>query len=81
VRVNNQQNGKEIVVEINDRGPFSKTRNIDLSEKAAREIEIIQKGFSPVKLEICGYDKVNMSAAVKHYKNIQNLKKKQVYSN
>jgi rare lipoprotein A len=75
VRVNNQKNGKEIVVEINDRGPFSKTRIIDLSEKAAREIEIIQNGFGPVKIEICGYDKVNLASAVKHFKNIQNIKK------
>ena len=74
LRVKNQENGKEIVVEINDRGPFSKSRILDLSEKAAREIGIHQKGFGIVKIEICGYDKVNMATVIKHYKNIQSIK-------
>lgn len=34
VRVTNEANGKSVIVEINDRGPFVKSREIDLSKKA-----------------------------------------------
>lgn len=38
VRVTNQANGKSIMVTINDRGPFTKGREIDLSKRAFRDI-------------------------------------------
>ena len=52
VRVENQQNGKSVDVRINDRGPFVAGRIIDLSEGAARKIEMIRAGVVPVRLEI-----------------------------
>ena len=42
VRVENLSNGKSVIVRINDRGPFVKNRIIDLSRKAAQEIDMIQ---------------------------------------
>ncbi|MDD2292045.1 MAG: septal ring lytic transglycosylase RlpA family protein [Aliarcobacter sp.] len=56
VRVDNLENGKSIVVRINDRGPFVRGRIIDLSNKAAREIEMIGKGTAKVKLTVLGYN-------------------------
>ena len=38
VKVTNEANGKSVIVEINDRGPFSKARDIDLTKKAFMEI-------------------------------------------
>ena len=38
VRVTNESNGKSVIVEITDRGPFSKSREIDLSRRAFMEI-------------------------------------------
>lgn len=38
VKVTNEANGKFVIVEITDRGPFSKVREIDLSKKAFMEI-------------------------------------------
>jgi rare lipoprotein A len=52
VRVENQLNGKAVIVRINDRGPFKKDRIIDLSLSAARRIELIGPGSAPVKLYI-----------------------------
>ena len=52
VRVENQLNGKSVDVRINDRGPFVAGRVIDLSEGAARRIEMISSGVVPVSLEI-----------------------------
>ena len=52
VKVTNLSNGKEVVVRINDRGPFIKGRVIDLSYGAFSKIENPGKGITKVKLEI-----------------------------
>jgi len=50
VTVKNLSNGKQVVVKINDRGPSSKSRVIDLSKGAAKKIGMIQAGVVPVEL-------------------------------
>jgi rare lipoprotein A len=52
VRVENQTNGRTVDVRINDRGPFVEGRVIDLSEAAAREIDMIRAGVVPVGVSI-----------------------------
>ena len=53
VRVTNTKNGRSVVVRINDRGPFgSRSRIIDVSEAAARQLGMIDAGVVPVVLEI-----------------------------
>ncbi len=52
VRVTNLRNGKQTEVRVNDRGPFVANRIIDLSFAAARAIEMIGTGTSPVRLEL-----------------------------
>jgi len=44
------QTGKNVVVKINDRGPFIKGRVIDLSKAAAQEIGLIKKGITTVEI-------------------------------
>lgn len=56
VRVDNLENGKSIVVRINDRGPFVNGRIIDLSNKAARDIDMIRKGTANVKITVLGFN-------------------------
>lgn len=52
VTVTNTETGKEVEVEINDRGPYVDGRVIDLSTKAAEEIGITKKeGVAPVEVE------------------------------
>ena len=55
VKVTNRENGKSVVVRINDRGPFVGTRIIDLSNKAAHKIDMVKKGTANVRLEIIGF--------------------------
>jgi len=50
ITVTNPDNGKSVIVKVNDRGPFSKKLAIDLSESAAKEIGIYSKGVARVKL-------------------------------
>ena len=50
-KVTNLETGKSVWVEINDRGPYSKGRDIDLSQEAAKEIGMEKAGTAPVKIE------------------------------
>jgi rare lipoprotein A len=52
VRVTNKTNGRQVDVRINDRGPFVQGRVIDLSYRAAKEIDLIGPGVAPVKLRV-----------------------------
>ncbi|TIX50383.1 septal ring lytic transglycosylase RlpA family protein [Alteraurantiacibacter aquimixticola] len=52
VRVTNTRNGRQVVVRINDRGPFVRGRTIDLSRAAAEEIGIVSAGHGTVELEL-----------------------------
>ena len=52
VRVKNLENDKEVLVKVNDRGPFVKDRIIDLSEKAAENLEFKDVGIARVGLTV-----------------------------
>lgn len=56
VRVTNVANGDSVVVRINDRGPFSRGRVIDISHAAAREIGMHRSGTARVKLALLNDD-------------------------
>ncbi|MET0500414.1 MAG: septal ring lytic transglycosylase RlpA family protein [Candidatus Binatia bacterium] len=49
--VTNLETGKSVDVEINDRGPYVKGRDIDLSKGAAKELDMTKDGVAPVKIE------------------------------
>lgn len=55
VKVHNKSNGKEVIVRVNDRGPFVKGRIIDLSYSAAKELGAVGPGTVPVCIEALGY--------------------------
>jgi rare lipoprotein A len=50
IRVRNSQNGREVVVRINDRGPWAGDRIIDVSKAAAAALDLLQAGEAPVVL-------------------------------
>lgn len=52
VRVTNTANGRSVVVRINDRGPFTRGRLIDVSRAAAEELGIVARGHGTVELEL-----------------------------
>ena len=54
LQVTNLNNGRSIVVRINDRGPFVGSRIIDLSKEAARQLHMIGSGTARVKLVALG---------------------------
>ena len=50
-RVTNMQNGKSVIVRVNDRGPFHGNRVIDVSKAAAQQLGFINQGSANVKVE------------------------------
>jgi rare lipoprotein A len=52
VSVTNKNNGKNVIVRVNDRGPFVKSRIIDLSKSAARKIGMVPYGVVPVRIQV-----------------------------
>ena len=52
LKVTNTQNGKSVVVRVNDRGPFAKGRILDLSSSAFKTIASLNAGVIPVRIEI-----------------------------
>ena len=51
VRVTNQQNGKQVIVRINDRGPFRRGRIIDVARAAAAQLDMLDRGVVRVRIE------------------------------
>lgn len=58
VRVTNLDNNRQTTVRVNDRGPFVTGRVIDLSQAAARELDVMTRGTARVKVEALGYREV-----------------------
>lgn len=54
LKVTNTRNGKDVVVRVNDRGPYSKKRILDLSYAAADRLDMRVSGTAPVILEVVG---------------------------
>lgn len=52
VKVTNLENDLEVVVEVNDRGPYAKKRILDLSRSAAKALKMMDDGTVEVRLEV-----------------------------
>jgi rare lipoprotein A len=54
VRVTNQQNGRSVIVRVNDRGPYMPGRIMDLSHRAAEMLGYVNTGHAQIKAEYVG---------------------------
>ncbi len=52
VRVTNLDNGRSVILRINDRGPFVKRRIIDVSRRAAEELGFVHEGTTQIRVEV-----------------------------
>lgn len=59
VRVTNLENGKSVIVRVNDRGPYAKGRIIDLSERAAQLLGYLRQGTARVRVTYIGRASLN----------------------
>jgi len=83
VKVYNKDNGKSTIVRINDRGPFVKGRIIDLSNKAAHDIDMVANGTAHILLTVVGKNgKLYDNNDVQEIKNEEkNIKQTNIHSN
>jgi rare lipoprotein A len=68
LKVTNLDSGRATVVRVNDRGPFVKSRIIDLSYSAAKELGVVGPGTAPVRIEALGYRDNKPEDAVPRYR-------------
>lgn len=57
LKVKHIGNGREVIVKVNDRGPYSRGRVIDLSYRAAKELGMLAQGVSTVEVSVYHPDK------------------------
>lgn len=72
LKVKNLSNGKEVVVRVNDRGPFGRGRIVDLSWGAAKALGMLSHGVVPV--EVTPVDKKQVSSEGKESTSDKRLK-------
>lgn len=65
VRVTNLENNRQVVVKVNDRGPFYNGRIMDLSYAAAKKLGYVEKGTAKVKVEAITFDDATVKPGVK----------------
>ncbi|MBI4800085.1 MAG: septal ring lytic transglycosylase RlpA family protein, partial [Desulfarculus sp.] len=63
VEVTNQESGRQLVLRINDRGPFVDGRIIDLSKAAARDLVVLGRGTARVEVKALGYRQAGTGVA------------------
>lgn len=73
VRVTNLQNGRSIVVRVNDRGPFSKGRIIDVSKRSAELLGFIGHGTARVRVEVLEEESRKMAEAARRGVNVSRI--------
>ena len=66
VKITNMGNGKSVVVRINDRGPYAYGRVMDISEAAAKKIDLIATGTAKAEIEVVGKGNVNENISSKN---------------
>jgi rare lipoprotein A len=57
-RIRNVASGKEVIVRINDRGPFHSSRVIDLSYTAAAKLDVLGRGTAEVEIERLTFEQI-----------------------
>lgn len=66
VAVTNLNNGRSVVVRINDRGPYVKGRQIDLSHRAAKALGMIGPGTAPVRIDVLNLSSRHAPASTRY---------------
>ncbi|MES2729595.1 MAG: septal ring lytic transglycosylase RlpA family protein [Pseudomonadota bacterium] len=70
-RVTNLENGRSIVVRINDRGPFSRGRVMDVSERAAELLGFKNKGTARIKIDVLADESRQIASAAKAGRDVK----------
>lgn len=64
VRVTNLENGRSIIVTVNDRGPFAHSRIIDLSYRSAQLLGMVENGTAKVRVQVINSDTIDGNTVI-----------------
>ena len=64
VRVTNLENGRSLVLRVNDRGPFAKNRIIDISKRGAQLLGFQNQGIAKVRVEVMAEESKELKEAI-----------------
>lgn len=67
LKVTRLDNGRSVVVRVNDRGPYSRNTLIDISRAAAEQIDLIRAGRAKVRVEVVGRSNTNPNSRPESY--------------
>lgn len=76
IRVTNMQNGRSLILRVNDRGPFVNNRLLDVSRKAAQLLGFAEQGTTKVRVELLPEETMTVAALAqdKNFKGENNIK-------
>lgn len=74
VKVTNLQNGRSLVLRVNDRGPYANNRIIDVSKRAASLLGFQTQGTTKVRVEILEKESKALKAALLHQGSMDNAR-------
>ncbi len=72
IRVTNVENGRQVILLVNDRGPVNKKLILDLSKIAANNLDIGRKGSGKVEIEVLSSSSNPLQKIFETYKNLAN---------
>ncbi len=78
VKVTNLENGRSVVVRVNDRGPYAHGRIIDMSRKGAELLGFKNKGITKVKIQVLAKESRALAAAAKSGKDTRGMTAKKL---
>ncbi len=73
IRVTNVENGKTVILRVNDRGPYSKGRVLDVSKRAAQELGFIGQGTAKIKLEVLPHESLRVADMARKGQSTRNI--------
>jgi rare lipoprotein A len=65
LKITNKDNGKQVIVRVNDRGPFTRNMDLDLSHAAAAELGMLKAGVKYVQVQVLGVDEPKVAESTR----------------
>ncbi len=72
IRVTNVENGRQVILLVNDRGPVNEKLILDLSKIAANNLDIVRKGSGKIEIEVLSSSSNPLQKIFETFKNLAN---------
>ena len=80
IRVTNKDNGKSVILKVNDRGPFHGNRILDVSQGAAKQLGFIKQGLAKINIEVLSLPEKKLKVPNVKSTNLNERTDRNIYS-